>query len=580
MNKVRALGVAAVGTPLLFSIMGWQAGPELAWRFWAAAAMCGAAVAACTALRLRPWFSLVPGVLGLALVQAGVAAHWGVQQVVFWSGLTLDLCAGAGYWASVGWAGSLDREMKVAQIRHLGTRTETELVRAETARTRADIARLTLDTKRPEAEVVRYADPVAQRIDEAVQRVYKTPTTGVVVSRPEYGWAAQVGVPLGIGRDAFISRWDAVATGVGGAGHQVVSRDAEADKVLVRCVEVDLLREPVNYRPMDIPLHKLPWSDPLRLGTTEFGDIAELIVAGRHTLIAGSSGSGKSSLVKLLVLRLSQLADSQIIGVDLKPGAPELSMVKDLLQDVVNTEDELLALFAWLDKEATERGEIMVAAGDTNWNPLKHGRPVTYIVMDEFGAIATMTKAKQIYAEWKQLLAKLRAYGLYFIAATQQPSRGSLGGNTDMRGNFANRVCLGMDEPKHYDFMGLPRGTASVLNQPGKFIITNRENPQMTELVASRAEFVSDEVCRRAVAGLARDTVKGGPASFQKPPPAGLNNTQRVAWALRNGPLTRVEIEAATGLDEKQVLNAARAAGAARSGPGGAWRLEAHDDAA
>lgn len=524
---------------------------------------------ACVRGRLPTGFSLGLGAFSLAALQAGAAGYAGLDWPTFYAWVLNTVVGGVSYaiYRYKSRHDSLDKRYKVGKI--------------DVQQTRLAIAQMNLAAKLAESvpePVVVYADAQAQVLDEAVFQAHGRRLQGVVTARTPYGWAAELAVPLGMGRDTFTRTWDKVATGVGAEGRFVLDNAPESNKVLVRCVGKDLLADNVIYAPIDVPFEKLPYSDPIRLGIDQFGELALMAMVESHTLIAGSSGNGKSTLMKLLALRVASLADSISFGVDMKPGAPELSMVAPLMQEIASEVHQVQALFAWLTAEIDRRGKIIAAAGVTKWNPVEHGGPMIYVFIDELAELVRQG-GKEVAKQFESIMALTRAYGIRIIAATQQPSKDVFGGKTDAKGNFKNKICTRMETPAHYQFVDInPKDVVDVLNAPGKFVLVSAGHPRP---LPCKAEYVSDEVCRAEVARLAPETVKQHTANrFVLPVPSGMNNRDAVRWALRNGPMGRREIEAATGLEERQVLRALDGPDTAQDGPGGAWALVGHENAA
>ncbi len=562
MNGKLAQAVAATLPPTLIAGIGLHAAqmyPETAPLVAGGAAALLLLGASWSATKRLP--QAVPVGLGAAALAAAhgwVATVAGLTPPLLYSWLASCAVCSIGHWMirRVARSEHLDREYKSAKV--------------QIQQTRLEISRMTLAEKfaatAPEPVVV-HSHPVAQALDDAVFQAHGARSGGVVVAQARYGWAAELAVPITIGRDAFVRQWDKVATRMGAAGEFVIESAARSDSVLIRCVTEDLLSADLEYVPLSVPFEKLPYTEPIVLGIDHFGEPASLKMTEAHTLIAGSSGNGKSSLIKLLILRVAALADSVMFGVDMKPGAPELGMMEPLMQEVATTPRQVQALFEWLKEEMHRRGEIIRKSGTTKWNPLEHGGPIIYVFVDELAELVRQDKS--ITEVFESLMALTRAYGMRLIAATQQPSRGVFGGKTDTKGNFKNKLCLPMETPAHYQFMDLSPKDTTALDAPGKFMLAGVGGKR-----PAKAEYVSDSIAAEEVARLAPEIVKqGGDNRFILPVPDGMNNAEAVAWALRRGPMLRREIEAATGLTERQVLDALRRAGATQGGPRSLWAL-------
>jgi hypothetical protein len=266
-------------------------------------------------------------------------------------------------------------------------------------------------------------------------------------------------------------------------------------------------------------------ADPIAIGYDEHGNRVELPLLYRHTLIAGASDWGKSGLLNLIIKKLLKKNDVELYGIDLKPGTPELGPWRPLFKKIAATPEEARDLLKFIDAEGQRRGAYLeqlslaeLAAGREpvrKWIPGKHGTAI-YVITDELGELIRQDEQlRKEEAEYRKVdkenalppepavttlfesgLAKLRFLAVQFIAATQQPSARVFGGNTDMRGNYTNRISTRAGEAGHAEFVfgkGC-RGNGFVpekLTRPGEFFLQSPEMPQI-DPPRCRAEWVSD----------------------------------------------------------------------------------------
>jgi hypothetical protein len=249
---------------------------------------------------------------------------------------------------------------------------------------------------------------------------------------------------------------------------------------------------------------------------------------------------------------------------DLKPGAPELTPMAPILQDVATTPAQAHALLDWLRQELDERGQILAQHGDQEWDPAKHGRPAIWVIEDELAELVRqgdIGKWKKDPASKKQesLLALMRFAGMHFLSATQQPSRKVFGGTTDARGNYANRLSTRMNDADHRRFIfgNTPGWEPGNLDQPGKFLL---QSPVHQVPAPYKGMWLTGDEFRAEVARIGATTVRAPVGKRLILPVGGESNQERVRNTLvKYGNCTRRELEQATGLGEKQVLDAARA---------------------
>jgi S-DNA-T family DNA segregation ATPase FtsK/SpoIIIE len=165
---------------------------------------------------------------------------------------------------------------------------------------------------------------------------------------------------------------------------------------------------------------------------------------GPHGLCIGATGSGKSELLRTLVLALATTHSSEILNfvlVDFKGGATFLGM--DGLQHVsaiiTNLEDELPLvdrMYDALHGEMVRRQEFLRAQG--NWASLRdyekarmegaplQPMPTLFLVLDEFSELLS---AKPDFAELFVMIGRLgRSLGVHLLLASQRLEEGKLRG--------------------------------------------------------------------------------------------------------------------------------------------------------
>jgi len=400
------------------------------------------------------------------------------------------------------------------------------------------------------------------RIRTVVHELFTAELPGCTVERTRTGWTAVLDLPVNLDRAKLRTAWDKVASGMGVAGEFVLDDGALSNQLVAKFIDGDPLESVVPY----VRSTAARFTDPVLLGVDQFLEPAHEELAYNHTLIAGSSKFGKSTLGRSIVVQLADRPDTVVYGIDLKPGAPEMTPMLPILQDLAQTPEQAHALLDWLKQELAERGQILAAAGDQEWDPVKHGRPAMWVVIDELAELVRQAdigpwKKDPASKKMESLLALARFAAMHFIAMTQQPSRKVFGGTTDARGNYAVRISTRMNDRDHRRFVfgTTPGWEPGDLDQPGKFLVQspNRHRPAPHKgMWLTKDEFVAE------VARIGRETAKAPVGKRLILPVGGATNQERVRAALvKYGNMLRRELEAATGLSEKQVLDAARALG-------------------
>lgn len=447
--------------------------------------------------------------------------------------------------------------------RHDAIKLEHETARLNTTLIRQQMAHHALVQKTTPEPVQSGPDLTGRTVEETrlrtvVHELFAAELPGCTVERTKTGWTAVLDLPVNLDRDKLRSAWPKVASGMGVAGEFMLADGALTNQLIARFIDGDPLADVVPYQRFTAAR----FTDPVHLGLDRFLNPVTVELAYSHAIVCGSSKFGKSTLVRSIIIQLADRPDVQLMGIDMKPGSPELQPMAPILQDIASTAEQAHALLDWLKEELSERGEVLAQAGDQEWDPATHGRPAIWVVIDELAELQRQGDGK----EWGQpaskklesLLALMRFAGMHLLAATQQPSRKVFGGTTDARGNFAVRISTRMNDKDHSRFVfgSSTVWNAGALDAPGKFLISSPDH-QVPNV--SRGMYLSGDQFRSEVARISSDIVDAPVGKRLILPVAGDSNRARVLNALaKYGNCTRRELETATGLSEKQVRDAAR----------------------
>lgn len=447
--------------------------------------------------------------------------------------------------------------------RHDQIKLDHEMARLQTTLIRQQMAHHALVQKTAPEPVQSGPDLTGRTVEETrlrtvVHELFATELPGCTVERTKTGWTAVLDLPVNLDRTRLRTAWPKVAGGMGVAGEFVLEDGALSNQLVARFIDGDPLSAVVPY----VRSTAARFTDPILLGVDRFLNPVQVELAYSHVIVCGSSKFGKSTLVRSIIIQLADRPDVQLMGIDMKPGSPELQPMAPILQDIASTAEQAHALLDWLKEELSERGEILAQAGDQEWDPATHGRPAIWVVIDELAELQRQGDGK----EWAQpaskklesLLALMRFAGMHLLAATQQPSRKVFGGTTDARGNFAVRISTRMNDKDHSRFVfgSSTVWNAGALDAPGKFLISSPDHQAPN---VSRGMYLSGDEFRSEVARIAADIVDAPVGKRLILPVAGDSNRARVLNTLaKYGNCTRRELETATGLAEKQVRDAAR----------------------
>lgn len=211
------------------------------------------------------------------------------------------------------------------------------------------------------------------------------------------------------------------------------------------------------------------------LGRSEHGAVVlDLVARGPHLLVAGTTGSGKSELLRTLIAgaaathapdRLTFLFVDFKGGSGLEPlaGLPHcVGLVTDLATGGMDR--TLASLRAELKRR--ERLLATARASDLDDYRLNGGRalPRLVLVVDEFRML--VEEAPGALAELMRIASVGRSLGMHLVMATQRP-QGAL--TADIRANVTTSIALRMQhDAESSDVIGSPLAARIPVGLPGR----------------------------------------------------------------------------------------------------------------
>ena len=213
---------------------------------------------------------------------------------------------------------------------------------------------------------------------------------------------------------------------------------------------------------------------PIGLGPEGLLEI-DLVADGPHGLLAGTTGSGKSELLRTLVLSFAAtFPPSQIVFVliDYKGGSTfdrctALPHVVGSLTDLDETSAHR-ALEA-LEAELRDREERLRAYGAEDLGTYRGSPPIPHllVIIDEFAALAE--QAPEALDGLIDIARRGRSLGMHLLLATQRPS-GVI--SSRIRANTALRIALRVHDPADSeDVVGAPDAARIGRHTPGRGLL-------------------------------------------------------------------------------------------------------------
>ena len=233
------------------------------------------------------------------------------------------------------------------------------------------------------------------------------------------------------------------------------------------------------------------------IGATAEGPLVlDLVVDGPHLLIGGTTGSGKSELLRSLVAGLALSADPDhlaLVLIDYKGGAAfdrcaEMPHVVGMVTDL----DDRLAerALVCLEAELRHREERLRAAGAEDLaafrarsGPAAEPLPRLVVVVDEFATLAA--ELPDFLHSLVGIAQRGRSLGVHMVLATQRPA-GVV--TDDIRANTSCRIALRVtDRHDSNDVIDSPAAARIPRQRPGQALA--RLGPG--ELIAFQSALVT-----------------------------------------------------------------------------------------
>jgi hypothetical protein len=311
-----------------------------------------------------------------------------------------------------------------------------------------------------------------------------------------WGWRARFRLARGQTITDVTARIPAIESGLGtfrGAVRIYPTPDDLANRFELRVLDTDPHADAIPWP--GPPIQSI--TEPIELGPFEDAAPCRVLFLRRHALFAGTTGSGKSGGLNVLMANLTACQDVIIWAIDLKKGM-ELGPWQECLDRLATTPDQAAALLRDAVAILQARAEYLARHGRRTWDPSPE-MPALVIVIDEYAELAEQAPDAMDYTD---SIARLgRALAVTLVAATQRPTQKAMGQGA-VRSQMDMRICFRVREPRDVDLV-LGQGMLSVgwnahkLNAPGKFLISAQEHDVPRR---ARAYLLTDEAVAHTAA--------------------------------------------------------------------------------
>ena len=220
----------------------------------------------------------------------------------------------------------------------------------------------------------------------------------------------------------------------------------------------DDLANRCEIRVLDVDPHSgaIPWpgpsvssvTQPVDLGPFEDASPCLVLFARLHGIFGGTTGSGKSGGLNVLMGNLVACRDVVVWAVDLKKGM-ELGPWNSCIDRLATTPDQAVTLLSDAVVVLEARAALLAAAGKRAWEISPH-MPALIIIIDEYAELAD--EAPGAMSDTDSIARLGRAVAVTLVAATQRPTQKAMGQGA-VRSQMDLRICFRVREPRDADLI-------------------------------------------------------------------------------------------------------------------------------
>ncbi|WP_233130445.1 FtsK/SpoIIIE domain-containing protein [Geobacillus sp. FJAT-46040] len=234
---------------------------------------------------------------------------------------------------------------------------------------------------------------------------------------------------------------------------------------------------------------------PIICGMDRYGQyITYDAIQEPHLLIAGESGSGKSTQLRSILTTLIQYYDDSRLHIylaDLKMSEFHIFKRCRQVKAVCTTPGQLKKMLSFIQAEMNRRSQLLHEKEQAHVSDLPDSErpPIILICIDE---LVVVKDEKDIMNTLVQLVAIGRALNIIVILSMQRPSHDIL--DTKIRANLTVRMGFRAADLSNAKIIGTPGAEKISIEQRGRFLL-KREG--LTEI---QAPFLSMERAKKILA--------------------------------------------------------------------------------
>jgi len=311
------------------------------------------------------------------------------------------------------------------------------------------------------------------------------------VRRTAFGVAIRVTLNGKLDLSTVVSRIGQLETGLGlRRGSIRVEPDEYAHRATLHVVLRDPLKKGV---PWVAPVGPVSITDPARLSLSPFGEWTEINLRQR-ILVVGASGSGKSSVQRVLAASVILAEDADLEVWDLKQGTESQHYEGKAVRRITTATECAARIDELVDVELPRRAALLKARKSSTWEPTSEHRDL--VVMVDEGAALIRELDEDHLKRLFTFLEQARAYGIFLWWATQYPKSTNL--PTELRSQMSAVIALRMQRQSEsrvvFEDLTREGWTPHRLPGPGWLLISDADH---SEPEPTRAAWLSEAEFRK-----------------------------------------------------------------------------------